>query len=124
MHDPARGQLDDKEGEQRPEEEVGDGEEVAGPDGAGVVAQERRPGLPRASVRAGLAQVLLDRRPGDADVELEELAPDALRAPQAVGRGHLTDQRDRLGREGRAVRRGCGPGPPVPVPAEELAMPA
>jgi CheY-like chemotaxis protein len=115
---------DDEEGVEWPKEEVGDREEVAGPDLMGVVAQERWPRLPAATRWAGLAQVALDRRPSYADTELEELAPDALRAPHAVGRRHLPDQGHRLGREGRAVRRGDGPGSPTPVAAEQLAVPA
>src|SRR3712207_8594453 len=46
VHDPPRGQLDHEEGVQRPEEDVGDREEVAGPDLARVIVEERRPRLP------------------------------------------------------------------------------
>jgi len=43
--DPARGQLADEAGAQRPAGVVGDGAGIAGPDVRGVVAQERRPRL-------------------------------------------------------------------------------
>jgi hypothetical protein len=41
----ARVQLDDEEGIERPEEEIGDGEKVAGPDLLGMSAQEGFPVL-------------------------------------------------------------------------------
>jgi hypothetical protein len=84
MGDAARAQFDDDEGEQRAEEEVGDREEVAGPDVGSVVAQGRRPGLPAATCRMGSAHVLLHRPRGHADGQLQEFAPDALRAPRGV----------------------------------------
>jgi hypothetical protein len=45
VDDTPRAVRDDEEGEQRPEEEVGDRQEVARPDLEGVVAQERGPRL-------------------------------------------------------------------------------
>jgi len=72
---------DGDEGVERAEEQVGDREEIAGPDVGGVVAQERRPRLPAATRWAGFAQGALEGRRGAADGELQELAPDALRAP-------------------------------------------
>jgi len=80
----ARAARDDEAGEDRAEEAVGDGQEVAGPDRVSVVAQERRPGLPRTSRRAGVAPVPLDGRRGDADTDLEEFAPDTLPASSGI----------------------------------------
>ena len=79
--------------------------EVAGPDIGGVVAQERRPGLPGTPRRLGIAHVLLHGPFADADVQLQQLALDALRAPEDVFCGHLPDQRDRLGRHLWPTRR-------------------
>jgi len=45
-------------------------------------------------------------------------------SPRRVVGGHPSDQGDRLGREGRAMRRGRSPGFPPPVPAKQLAVPA
>ncbi len=118
MHHAAGLERDDAEGEERAEEEVGDREEVAGPDRWGVVAQERRPRQPDLARRTRLAQVALNRRLGHADAQLEQFAADAFRPPQAIGRGHLADQGDRRGREGWAVRRCCGLGSPAPVAAK------
>jgi hypothetical protein len=104
MDDAARAQLHEEVGEQRAEERVGHLQEVARPDVAGVVAQERRP---RLSFRAGpwyLAQVFLHRPLADADVEFEQLAPDALGAPERIVARHLLDEID--GR--RRQRRGAG----------------
>ncbi|HSH77073.1 MAG TPA: hypothetical protein VLA19_00915 [Herpetosiphonaceae bacterium] len=85
VHHAARAKRNDAEGVHGAEEEVGDREEVARPDVLGVVAQEGRPILAGAARRSGLAQVALDRRLGDADVELEEFTPDALGAPEGIG---------------------------------------
>ena len=63
---------------------------------AGVVAQERRPGLPGAPWWVGIAHVLLDGPLGYPDVQLHELAADALRTPQGVRRRHFLDERDRF----------------------------
>ena len=45
VHDPARGQLDNEEGMHLPDEQVGHRQEIAGPDGGGMGAQERSPRL-------------------------------------------------------------------------------
>jgi hypothetical protein len=45
MHHPACGEFDQEEGGERPEEQVGDGQEISGPDVLAVVAQEGAPGL-------------------------------------------------------------------------------
>jgi len=123
MDHPARGQLDHEEGRQRPEEKVGDGQEVARPDSCPMVAQESSPGLAGSSRRPHAAYVLLDGRPGHMDVQLQEFPADALDAPQAVDRGHRTDQRDCVRRDGGAMRRCCGTGLLTPETAKELAMP-
>ena len=52
---------------------------------------------PERARRPGPAHVALHGALGHADAQLEQLAPDALGAPQPVGGGHLLDQGDRLG---------------------------
>ncbi len=113
MHDPARPERDHEEGVERSVEQIRHWQEVAGPDLRGVVVEERRPGLPSAARRARGSHVPLDRGLGDADIELQQLAPDALGTPQPIGGVHRADQRDRLGRH---LRPRCGPGPRLPSP--------
>jgi len=124
MDDPARAERDHEEGVERPEEGVGDREEVAGPDVGGMVAQERRPGLPPVPGWADVAHVLLDCPLGEADVQLQGFPADTLGTPEAIGGGHLPDQGDRLGRDLGLARRRRGPRFPPPVPAEQLPVPA
>src|SRR5579875_2418789 len=89
-----------------------------------MIVQERRPGLARPPWRAHLAHVFLDGPLGDADVQLEQLAADALGAPRPVGARYLLDQRDRLRRDARATSRGDALRATTPEEAEEVAMPA
>jgi len=70
----------------------------------------------------GGAHVPLDRPIADPDAQLQELAADALGAPQPVLRRQPLDQRDRLGGHLRSFRPGRGPG--APHEAEALPMPA
>jgi hypothetical protein len=105
MDDPARAELDDNEGEEGPEPEVHDLEEVAGPGLVGVVPQEGRPGLPVPARprRARRVPVALDRALAHPDAQLEQLAADPLRASQPVLRRQALDGRDDLGRHLRAL---------------------
>ena len=56
-----------------------------------VVRQEGSPASP-SMIRPNAAHVLLDRALADLDAELEQLAADALRAPQTVTLGHIACQ--------------------------------
>ena len=88
-----------------------------------MVAQEGGLGLARRVRGPRSAHVFLDGRRGHPDVEFQQLAADVLGVPQAVGHGHLADQGNRFGRDGRPVCRRCGARPPPPELAKELAMP-
>ena len=103
MDDPPRGQLDDEEGEQWAEEEVGDREEVAGPGFCGVAAQEGGPGLPARPRYPVTTQVCLDGALGHEDAELPQLAADPLGPPERVLGRHPSDEGDRLRRQRRAT---------------------
>src|ERR1035437_5493874 len=92
---------------ERAEEEVGNRQEVAGPDAVRVVMQEGGPGLARVSRRPSAPQVLLDGRFGDVDVQLEQFTTDPFSTPRVVGRGHLAHERDGLRCNGWSMRR-CG----------------
>jgi hypothetical protein len=103
MHDRARGPFPHEEGMDGTEEQVGNRQEVAGPDALCMVVQEGGPALTRAARRADAAQVLLDGRFGDPDLQVEQLTTNAFSAPGTVGCGHLPDERDGLGRDGRPM---------------------
>ncbi len=71
MDHSARVQFDHEEGEQRAEEEIGDREEVAGPDLLGMSAEEGLPGLPTWPGGAHGSHVLLNGTLADAYPQLE-----------------------------------------------------
>jgi hypothetical protein len=58
---------------------------------------------------------------GDGVTELEELAADALGAPQPVLGGHEPDEQDNVGRDARLCGR-LSPGAPPPKQAKYVAM--
>ena len=60
MHHFSALQFNDEESKERAEEEVGDGQEIAGPDLARMVMQEGRPRL-RGGTHAPMSHVFLDR---------------------------------------------------------------
>src|SRR5262249_36595671 len=70
---------------------------------------------------ANAAHVFLDGPLADLDPELEQLAADALGAPQASPRRHVADEVDRLGWQWRRLPR---PRSPPPEQAEASTMPA
>ena len=67
-----RGQSHDEEGIERPEEQVGDRQEVASPDVCAMVVQKCRPRLARGLGRAHGTHVLLDGPLRHPDVQLEQ----------------------------------------------------
>jgi hypothetical protein len=87
-------QLDDDEHEEGAEEDVIGLKEVAGPDWAGVVAQERRPVLLGGERFADLCDVLLDGALAHAQSELEKFTLDAFCPPGVVFLGQSFDQGD------------------------------
>src|SRR5258708_39679205 len=58
---------------------------------------EHRPGLFRRAGCANPPHVLLDCALRHADLQLEQLATNALCSPESILRGHLLDKGDRLG---------------------------
>lgn len=113
-------QLDDEEGKERAEEEVGDRQEVARPDVVCMVLQEGRPCL-RGGKYTPLSPVFLDGAFGDTNPQFEQLPADTLHTPQAIVQRHRLDQRDRLGSDFGVPGSSLGSSPPEP--AERLAMP-
>jgi len=104
MHDLARLQFDDEEGEKWTKEEVRYRQEIASPHVFCMMAQKGLPGLATRALWTDLLHLLLDRPFPRVDIQLEELTPNTLRTPQSIGRCHLLDQADRLGREPRLAR--------------------
>ena len=66
--------------------------------------------------------ILLDGSFTDANIQLEQLAPNALRTPEPIARYHLLHQADRLRRSFRLARArsGCM----LPEQAEKLSRPS
>ncbi len=91
MDDAARAEFGDDERKERPEEQVMDLEEVAGPDVAGMVAQEGSPRLPTRPGWTCLAHVALNGPLRDLDPNLQQLTTDAFGTPQPVIDRHLLD---------------------------------
>src|SRR5205085_561782 len=69
---------------------------------------EGRPGLAARARRARSTEVLLDRALADADPQLQQLALDALSAPEVILAGHPPDERDGLRRGILAVYAAAG----------------
>ncbi len=67
MHDPPRAEFGDDEGEQRPKEDIGHLQEVAGPDLVGVIAAKGCPGLALGSWWSRLPHRALNRPFRDLD---------------------------------------------------------
>jgi hypothetical protein len=121
MDDFSAPQLNEKEGKERAEEQVGDWQEVTGPDLMRMGVEKGGPPL-RGGPHAMLSHVLLDSPLGDVYAYLEQFATDAFSSPQAIVSGHGLKQRDRLGRDfgfPRGRLRSLSP-----VPAKCVTMPA
>jgi hypothetical protein len=89
-----------------------------------VVAQERLPALPARRRRIPtIAHVPLHGALRDVDSELEQLAANALGAPEPILGGHAADQLDELGRHPRS-RRLRRPRLPTPQQTKAFAVPA
>ena len=127
VHQLAPAVGDEHEHVERLERQRLDRAQVRRPDRAGVVGEERAPGLAR---RAGGAAppVALDRALADGDPQLEQLAPDALAAPARVVPRHRGDQLADLGAQARPPEPRAGPPAPeeppaLPVPADDGLRP-
>ena len=121
VEDPAAVVSEHDEDEEDAEARGGHGEKVDRDHVADVVGEERPPGL--RGLGAALRNEAGDGALGDVDAELEELAVDAGRPPQAIRRGHFPDEGGDLGIDGRAASRGPT-GPLSPVHAEASALPS
>ena len=122
MDNAARLQFNDDEDVERPEQQIVDNGEIAGPDVAGVIPEESRPGL--TGLSASLRHVSLDRSLADFDAQLEQFAANAFRTPQTILVRHLSDKVDGFLRNTRFLLpcpRFTSPvqAKQVPVPAQE-----
>ena len=82
-------QFNDDEDVERPEQQIVDNGEIAGPDVAGMILEESGPGLTRFS--APLRHVSLDRSFTDFDTQLEQFAANAFCTPEAILACHSSD---------------------------------
>ena len=92
MDDLPRLQFDDDEEVKWSQQQIMNGDEIAGPDVAGMVLEEGGPGLTKAA--ASLWHVSLDRPFADPDAQLEKFAANVFCAPQTVLAAHLLDEVD------------------------------
>lgn len=97
MHDRAVLETNDKEGEDRPEGEVVELEEIAGPDVLTMILDEAAPRLAATTAGPEGPYVFLDGSFADAKPKLEELSPDPFAAPGTVLRCHAANERNKLG---------------------------
>jgi hypothetical protein len=78
-----RFQFNEEKRKERTKEEVGDLEKIAGPNISSVIMEESRPLLPSWSMQANLPHVFLDRSFAHANIQLEQLASNALSSEDA-----------------------------------------
>src|SRR5215472_5358908 len=90
-------QLNNEEGKERSKKQIGDLEEVTGPDLCGVSAQKGGPLLASWLMPANTSHILLDRALADAQSQFQQFPTNALSSPQPIVLGHLPDQGDRFG---------------------------
>ena len=94
MDHPSRSQFDEEEGKERSKEQIGDLQEVAGPDLVGVCAQKGRPPLASWLLGANSSHVLLDRALTHVKAQLQEFSTNSFSTPKPIVLGHLPDQGD------------------------------
>jgi hypothetical protein len=106
----------------RAEEEGSRLEEITGPCLCRMIAQERSPVLSSRRCGANVPHILLNSSFRHPNIQLEQLATNALSSPEAVVCCHLLHQSDRLRRKPRLsrMRLRCA----LPEHTEELPMPA
>ena len=100
----ARSEFDDDKDEHGAEESIVGLHEIASPDLACVVAQERGPGLLGRERPTDIPQVALNGALCDLNPQLLQLPANALCAPGVVLSGHALDQRDDVVAERRSAR--------------------
>ena len=112
MDDSPRLQFDDEEGKKRTEEEVPHLQEITRPHLGRMIAEKRLPLLSTRSFSTNVPHILLNSSFTDSNIQLEKLAPNALRSPEPIVCCHLLDQADRLGGESLHPRSGFRFAPP------------
>jgi hypothetical protein len=122
MDDLSRLQLDDEKRKKRTEEEISDLEEITGPYVFCMMAQERSPILSSRLWGANGPHILLNCAFTHPNIQLEQLATNALSSPEAIVCCHFLNQSDCLGRKPRLSRMRLRFA--LPEHTEELTMPA
>lgn len=116
-----RFQFDDEEGKKWTEEEVCHLQKITGPHLSRMIAHECLPTLATGSFWAILLHILLNGSFTHPNIQLEELASNALRPPESIVGGHVPDQRDGLVRVPWLARAGFRF--VLPEHPEKLTMP-
>ncbi len=122
MDDLASFQFDEKEGKERPKEQIGDLQEITGPDRSCMVAQKGLPLLTSWLLGANCPHILLDRPLAHSQAQFQQFSTNALSSPEPIVLRHLPDQGDRFRGYHRLV--GLRLGLALPVQAKELPMPS
>jgi len=122
MDDLARFQFDKKEGKERPKEQIGDLQEITGPDLSYMVAQKGRRLLTSWLLGANYPHILLDHPLAHSQAQFQQFSTHALSSPEPIILRHLPDQGDRFRGYYRLV--GLRLGLAFPVQAKELTMPS
>ena len=78
-----RFQFNEEKRKERTKVEIGDLEKIAGPHIGSVIMEERRPLLPSWPMQANVPHILLDRSFAHANIQLEQLASNALSSEDA-----------------------------------------
>jgi hypothetical protein len=92
MHHSPRSQFDNHEHRHGAEEDSLGLKEITSPNLAGVITQERGPGLFRGPMFSHACHILLDRALADLNAKLPQFSPNALHAQSRVLPRHLLDQ--------------------------------
>ena len=106
MDHPSRFQFYYEEGKERPKEQIGDLEEVAGPDLCGVSAEKRAPLLLSWLLCANRPHVLLNGALTHPKAQFQELSTNPFSTPESIFFRHFSDQGDGFGGDPGLVRRG------------------
>ncbi len=91
VDDLPRRELDDEEGKERTEEQIGDLQEITRPHTFRMSAQKGRPGLSSWSRATSLPHVLLDGVLAHMYAQLELFTANAFSSPQSIILGHVFD---------------------------------
>jgi hypothetical protein len=95
-----------EEGKKRTEEEVCHLQEITSPHLCRMITEKSLPLLSTRPFSTSVPHILLNSSFTHPNIQLEQLAPNALRSPEPIVCYHLLDQANRLGGESQHPRSG------------------